>query len=297
MKVSKLKSSVFFLPFLICFGLFWIVPFAYGLYMSFSKLSLSKGNLGLVGLGNFIDLFNKESMYHEAFFLGLRNTLAFVIVSVPLLILVSLGLAILVDNLPKKLQGVFRTIFFMSYAVSVTSVSAIFVWLFSGNGGFINNTLLHLGVLNQPVPWLEAQPFALLVLVITTIWWTIGFNMMLFINALNGIDSALYEASAIDGAGYFKQFKYIIFPNIKGVFAFVALTTIIASFNLYGQPQLITRGGPGQSTKTLIMIIQQTIFDNNNLGMGTAMALLMGLVVMVFAFLQNFLTKEKKEEQ
>lgn len=286
---------MFIAPFLVCFGLFWLAPFVYGIYMSLHKLSLTRGNMGFIGLQNFLNLFNRDSMYSEAFFLGLKNTVIFVLVSVPLLVLVSLILALLVDNLPKKVQGFFRTIFFMSYAVSVTSVSAIFVWLFSGNGGFINNMLVKMHIISQPVPWLEAQPFALIVLVITTIWWTIGFNMMLFINALNGIDTALYEASAIDGANFWNQFKSIIFPGIKSVFAFVTLTTVIASFNVFGQPQLITKGGPTQSTKSLIMVIQQTIFDGNNLGMGTAMALLMGVVVMIFALLQNFLTREKKE--
>lgn len=295
MKVSKWKSTMFIAPFLVCFGLFWLAPFVYGIYMSLHKLSLTRGNMGFIGLQNFLDLFNRDSMYSEAFFLGLKNTVIFVLVSVPLLVLVSLILALLVDNLPKKVQGFFRTIFFMSYAVSVTSVSAIFVWLFSGNGGFINNMLVKMHIISQPVPWLEAQPFALIVLVITMIWWTIGFNMMLFINALNGIDTALYEASAIDGANFWNQFKSIIFPGIKSVFAFVTLTTVIASFNVFGQPQLITKGGPTQSTKSLIMVIQQTIFDGNNLGMGTAMALLMGVVVMIFALLQNFLTREKKE--
>ena len=295
MKVSKWKSTMFIAPFLVCFGLFWLAPFVYEIYMSLHKLSLTRGNMGFIGLQNFLDLFNRDSMYSEAFFLGLKNTVIFVLVSVPLLVLVSLILALLIDNLPKKVQGFFRTIFFMSYAVSVTSVSAIFVWLFSGNGGFINNMLVKMHIISQPVPWLEAQPFALIVLVITTIWWTIGFNMMLFINALNGIDTALYEASAIDGANFWNQFKSIIFPGIKSVFAFVTLTTVIASFNVFGQPQLITKGGPTQSTKSLIMVIQQTIFDGNNLGMGTAMALLMGVVVMIFALLQNFLTREKKE--
>lgn len=295
MKVNKLKSSMFLMPFFICFALFWIAPFAYGVYMSLHKFSLTKGNLGFIGLDNFINLFNKESLYSETFLIGLKNTLIFVVISVPVLILVSLLLALLVDNLPKKTQGIFRTIFFMSYAVSVTSVSAIFVWLFSGNGGFINNTLLKLHFISTPIPWLESQPFAWIVILITTVWWTIGFNMMLFINGLNSIDTALYEASAIDGANYFNQFKSIIFPGIKSVFAFVALTTIIASFNLYGQPQLITKGGPTQTTKSLIMIIQQTIFDSNNLGMGTAMAITLGIIVMLFAMCQNLLTKEKKE--
>lgn len=294
MKVSKLKSSLFFLPFLICFGVFWFVPFIYGVYMSFHKISMTKGNRGFIGLENFIQLFDKESLYSEIFMLGLKNTVIFVLVSVPLLILISLGLALLVDNLPKKTQGIFRTIFFMSYAVSVTSVAAIFVWLFSGNGGFINNTLIKMHLIDAPVPWLESQPFALIVIVLTTIWWTIGFNMMLFINGLNNVDSALYEAASIDGASFWNQFRYIILPCIRSVIAFVALTTIIASFNLYGQPQLITKGGPSQTTKSLIMIINETIFNNNNLGIGSAMALVMGVIVMLFALAQNFLTREKK---
>lgn len=294
MKISKLKSSIFMLPFFVCFIAFWVTPFVYGIYMSFQKMSLTQGNIGFAGVENYITILNGDSRYSEAFMLGLKNTIMFVLASVPLLIIISLLLAILVDNLTQKVKGIFRTIFFVSYAVSVTSVSAIFVWLFSGNGGYINSTLVNLHLINKAIPWLEDQPFALLVLVITTIWWTIGFNMMLFINALNGIDTTLYEASAIDGANYFNQFKSIVMPNIKSVFAFVTLTTIIASFNLYGQPQLITRGGPSQSTKSLIMVINSTIFDNNNLGVGSAMALVMGLIVMIFAICQNFLTKEKK---
>lgn len=295
MKVSKLKSSLFFLPFLICFGAFWFAPFVYGLYMSVHKVSMVKGNRGFIGLSNYIQLFEKDSLYSELFMLGLKNTLVFVLISVPLLILVSLLLALLVDNLPKKTQGFFRTVFFVSYAVSVTSVSAIFVWLFSGNGGFINNMLAKLNIISEPVPWLEAQPFALIVIVLTTIWWTIGFNMMLFINGLNNVDQALYEAASIDGANFWNRFKSITFPSIKGVFAFVTLTTIIASFNLYGQPQLITKGGPFQTTKSLIMIINETIFSNNNLGVGSAMAVVMGFLVMIFALLQNVLTREKEE--
>lgn len=294
MKVSKLKSSIFVVPFFACFVAFWVVPFFYGIYMSFNKMSLTKGNKGFVGLENYITVLGGDSRYSEAFMLGLKNTLMFVVVSVPLLIVVSLLLALLVDNLPKRAQGIFRTLFFVSYAVSVTSVSAIFVWLFSGNGGYLNNVLVKMNLLREPLPWLEAQPFALIVIVITTIWWTIGFNMMLFINALNSIDASLYEASAIDGANFLNQFKSIVMPSIKSVFAFVALTTIIASFNLYGQPHLITKGGPMQSTKSLIMIINSTIFDNNNLGVGSAMALIMGAIVMVVAICQSFLTREKK---
>ncbi len=101
-------------------------------------------------------------------------------------------------------------------------------------------------------------------LTVATVWWTIGYDMMLFVNALNEIDTSLYEASAMDGAGFWVQFRYIILPNMKNVLFFVLMTTIIASFNVYGQPRLMTKGGPEETTKPLIMMITSTIMDRND---------------------------------
>ena len=119
--------------------------------------------------------------------------------------------------------------------------------------------------------------------------------MMLFINALNSIDEAFFEAVAVDGGGFFSRLRYIILPGIRNVTTYVVLTTSIASFNMYGQAALITRGGPLNSTKSLIMEINDVIFVHNNLGEGSAMAFIMGIVVMLFAMCQKWLTKEKKE--
>ena len=183
----------------------------------------------------------------------------------------------------------------MSYAISVTAVSSVFLWLFNGNGGYINNILVQAHFIQKPISWLEAQPFAWIVLVAATLWWTVGYNMMLFINGLNEIDGALYEAASVDGAGFLKKLWYISLPGIRNVTVYVSLTSIIASFNMYGQANLITKGGPTQSTKTLIMVIQDVILKKNNLGVGNAMAFVMGLIVMAFALCQQHLTKEKKE--
>jgi multiple sugar transport system permease protein len=155
--------------------------------------------------------------------------------------------------------------------------------------------MMNIGIIKKAVPWMEQQPFVWVSLTVATVWWTIGYNMMLFVNALNEIDPQLYEASAIDGARYWKQFRYIIFPGIKNVFYFVLMTTIIASFNVYGQPRLMTKGGPGESTKPVIMVITSTIMDRNDLGIGSAMTLLMGIVIVICSIGQYFLTKEKEE--
>lgn len=294
MKKRKMTAILFLIPFLVFFILFWLVPFVFGIYMSLSKYSLIQGDGGFVGLENYIKILFSSSMYHKSFMNGLANTVIFVICTTPFLVLGALALALLLDRLPEKYKGGFRTIYFASYSVSVTAVSAVFVWLMKGNGGYLNNLLIHLGIIDSPVPWLEQQPFVWAALTAATVWWTIGYNMMLFVNALNEIDTSLYEASSMDGAGFFVQLRYIILPNIKNIFFFVLMTTVIASFNVYGQTRLMTKGGPGDSTTPLIMTITQTIMDRNNLGVGSAMTILMGIVIVLCSIGQYYLTREKE---
>lgn len=295
MKKKTLTAVLFVLPFILFFMMFWLIPFVYGIVMSVSKYSLVKGNQGFVGLDNYVKILFSSSMYHKSFWLGMKNTVIFVLLTTPFLVVGSLALAVLLDRLPDKVKGIFRTIYFASYAVSVTAVAAVFVWLMKGNGGYLNNMMINMGIIKKAIPWMEQQPFVWVSLTVATIWWTIGYNMMLFVNALNEIDTQLYEASAIDGAGFWTQFRYIIFPGIKNVFFFVLMTSIIASFNVYGQPRLMTQGGPGESTKPMIMMITSTIMDRNDLGVGSAMTILMGIVIVLCSVGQYYLTKEKEE--
>ena len=293
MKKRKGTAVLFIIPFLLFFLLFWLIPFVYGIAMSVTKYSLIQGNRGFVGLANYIKILFSSSMYHKSFVQGLGNTVIFVVLTTPFLVFGSLFLALLLDRLPERLKGIFRTIYFASYSVSVTAVAAVFVWLMKGNGGYFNNMLISMGIIKTPIPWMEQQPFVWGALTVATVWWTIGYNMMLFVNALNEIDTSLYEASAMDGAGFWVQFRYIILPNIKNVFFFVLMTTIIASFNVYGQPRLMTKGGPGEPTKPLIMMITSTIMDRNDLGVGSAMTILMGVVIILCSVGQYYLTNEK----
>ncbi len=296
MKKSKKSTAfLFLLPFLMFFILFWLVPFFYGVFMSLHKYSLINGNQGFVGLENYLKILLPGSMHNKNFFVGLKNTITFVLMSTPFLVFGSLALALLIDALPEKCKPVFRTIYFASYAVSVTAVSAIFIWLLRGNGGYLNNMLLNMSIISQPIPWLESREFAWISITIATLWWTIGYNMMLFINALNEIDTSVYEAAALDGAGFWKRLKDIILPSIKHVFFFVLMTTIIASFNLFGQSRLMTGGGPGQSTKPIIMIINDTIIGQNNLGIGSAMTVLLGIIIVLCSVAQYYMTRAKDE--
>ncbi|MDG0871227.1 sugar ABC transporter permease [Paenibacillus thiaminolyticus] len=286
---SKRWALLFVLPFVACFILFWLAPLVYGIFISLFKWNIASGNNGFVGLDNYKAILTSGTIYNKLFINGLKNTFIFVLLSVPPLLLVSLGLALIINYLPSRWKTVYRTVFFMSYSVSVTAVSAIFLWLFNGNGGFVNNVLMSAGM-DKPIVWLSTQPYAWITILITTIWWTIGFNMMLFLNAIDEVDEQLYEAAGLDGAGAFKKFWYVTFPEIRNISIFIMITTVIASFNLYGQTKLITAGGPEQSTSSLIMNIQQTVFDMNQLGIGSAMAILMGLIMMFVTGAQYWLS-------
>ncbi|MCM3717738.1 carbohydrate ABC transporter permease [Fictibacillus phosphorivorans] len=291
----KIWSVLMVSPFVILFLLFWALPLALGVWVSLHNWNISSGNLGFVSLDNYKSILTPGTLYYDLFMKGLKNTLYFVVISVPPLVLISLGLALIIDNLPRKLKPIYRTIFFISYSISVTAVSAIFLWLFNGNGGYFNNVLESIGVIREPINWLGEQPYAWLTILITTIWWTIGFNMMLFINALDEVDAALYEAADLDGAGAFSKFISVTWPQIRNVAFFIIIMTVIASFNLYGQTKLITGGGPEQSTNSLIMNIQTSVFGMNQLGIGSAMAIIMGLIMMVIIVLQYWLSYRNKE--
>jgi len=297
LQINKLESMAFLFPFLLCFVLFWLIPLLFGLGISFTNWNLSTGTAKFVGLENYIDILTPGNMHSMFFYRALKNVFVFVAISVPSLVLIGLGLALLVNNLPEKLKPVYRTIFFLSYSISVTAVAAIFKWLFSGNGGYINNVLINMGFISQVINWLNQQPHAWIAILVATIWWTIGFNMILFINALNEIDHSLCEAAALDGANFWQTFKSVTLPSIRNVITFVIVTSTIASFNLYGQTHLVTGGGPSHSTLTLIMNIRRTVFDLNQLGIGSAMSMIMGAIVMVIALLQVGLTRDKEERR
>lgn len=285
-KSMKYKSLLFIAPFIICFIAFWLFPLLYGVWISMNDYRLSMGNLGFVGFENYKTILDTGSVYHTQFVNALKNTFVFIAISVPPLVMVSLSLALLIDNLPYKLKVFFRTIFFLSYAISVTAVSAIFLWLFNANGGFINNLLTSANITSGPINWLTEQPYGWFVVLISTVWWTIGFNMLLFVNALDEVDGSLYEAADLDGANAFNKFFYVTLPEIRNVAFFVMITTVIASFNLYGQTMLITNGGPERSTTSLIMNINHTVFSGNQLGIGSAMAIIMGIIMTVVTGLQ-----------
>ncbi|MED3622616.1 sugar ABC transporter permease [Neobacillus thermocopriae] len=289
---SQLTSSLFVLPYLFLFIVFLLIPIGYGAWISLHNWDLLNPVHQFVGFKNYTKIFNSDSYLNDLFFEGLKNTFQFVVYSVPLLVVVGLGLALLVNALPSKIKGFFRTVYFIPYAVSVSIVAIIWLWILDTNSGLINQYLQKWNI--PMIPWLTEMPWAWVSLVMATLWWTIGFNMVIFINALNDVPEELYEAGSLDGASRWQRLIYITLPSIKPTMLFVFITSTIASFNIYGQPFLMTRGGPGTETKVLLMNIVDEAFEQRQLGNAAAMSILMALIMIIISVLQFRISNRKE---
>lgn len=292
---SKLTSSLFVLPYLICFIAFLVYPLVYGIIMSFQDYELLSAKHTFIGLQNYIDIFTPGTYTHTSFFQGLIGTIKFVIYSVPFLVVVGLALALLVNALPAKVRGIFRTVFFSPYAISASVMAVIFLRVFDTNAGLLNIVLNKLHLQSQAIGWLTELPWAWVALIGATLWWTIGFNMLIFINALNEVSEEMYEAAKIDGANAWQKLIHITLPSIRKIMIFIIITSTIASFNIYAQPVLMTRGGPGSETTVLLMNVFDVAFGQHKMGAASSMALLMALMMIIVSIIQFRLTKEKEQ--
>jgi multiple sugar transport system permease protein len=264
-------------PFLIFFGVFQIYPIFQGLYISLTRWDLVTPPR-FIGPANYIGLLDDS-----LFWTSLRNTALFVVLNVPLAVTIPLVLAILVnDTIP--LRTVFRSSFTTPLMVSVASVGVLWTWFLNPTFGLINHYLGLLGIPGQS--WLTQAGWAMLAVVITTVWWTSGWNMVLFLAGLQEIPEHLYDAAKIDGAGRWALFRYITLPGLRATLLFVCVTTIIGSFRVFGQVFVMTGGGPFDSTRTVVQHIYETGFRFFKMGGASAVAWALFLIVLVFTIIQ-----------
>lgn len=274
---------LFILPHLIFFVMFLAYPFFYGLYISLFNFDFAFPNYRpFVGLENYANLFRPNSPQYEPFWRGIRNTLVFVLVSVPPMILIPLGLAVLLNG---KYPGrnFFRALFFAPWSLSVVVAATLWWWIFQDVGGLVNTLLLRIGL--SPVSWLTSgAPIAnWIAITICTIWWTVGFNTAILLAALQDIPDSLYEAAAIDGATPWQQFYRITVPMLRPVLSFVLTIQIIASFNLYGQPLIMTTIS-NLNTQTIIMEITREGINNYRMGSAASMSIIVAVMMIVTTF-------------
>jgi multiple sugar transport system permease protein len=289
---------LFILPHLIFFIIFAGFPFISGLAISlFDYDYLRPEATRFLGLGNYLELFTPGTVNYPIFWNALINTLEFVLMSVPPLVIIPLLLAMLLNtNLRGK--NLYRAIYFAPWVLSSAVVGLLGFWIFQSQGGLLNYYLKAIG-LTQP-RWLSSMPWAWYAILIVTVWWTSGFNMIIILAALQNIPSALYEAASIDGATAWQRFRFVTIPMLRPVLVFIIIITIIASFNLFAQPLFMTDfGGPAQSggggsTEPIMLRIYMEAFRRNRLGSAAAMSFVVAAIMVVVSYF-NFRLFRSKE--
>ncbi len=225
------------------------------------------------------------------FWNAFRNTVVFTVVSTPLIAALGLGFAMLVNG-RHRFEGVYRAALFVPYVLPVSVATLIWGYLLNPSRGLVSELTEALGA--GTVAWLSDPRVAMAAIVVTTVWWTVGFNMILFGAGLQDIDPSLYEAASLDGATRWQTFWHITRPGLRHATLLVVVTQIIASFQIFGQVHIMTSGGPGGATDVLVRYIYQTGFRDTELGYSSAMSLFL-FVVMVLVSLVQFLMSRGKQ--
>ncbi|MEN7535575.1 carbohydrate ABC transporter permease [Aurantiacibacter flavus] len=282
---ARWSGILFVAPYLCLFVLMLLVPLVMGM-----RLSLARGDL--FGIREFVGLENYVRLFQDPVFLRtVWNTLYFVLLTVPSLTIAGLLLALAL-NRETRWAAIMRGIFFASFVLSVTVVTLIWRLLLIPNGGLAAVVANSIGA--EPISFLGDQDWAMPSIAITTIWWGIGLPMVLFLAALQQVPRDIYEAAALDNASRMRMLFSITLPAIRRTIALVLVIEIILQFQLFGQPQLMTGGGPNNSTRPIVLFIYETGWSQWQLGYASAAAQVLFALIALVAMVQYRISSKKE---
>ena len=267
------SGTLFVLPFLTAYVVILIYPLLRGMALSVQRVDLFGGGT-FVGLDNYARLFADET-----FVRSILNTFALALMIVPLLTVLALALALALNRATRG-AAIFRGVFFSSSVLSVTIVTLIWRFVLAPDAGLLGEAAQAIGV--EPIPFLSHPTWSLWALAIATIWWSIGLPMMLFLAGLQQIPGDIYEAAALDQAGRWTTLRRVTLPALKRTVVLVVMLQTAAQLQIFGQAQLLTGGGPGGATRTMVLFMFESAFGRWELGYATAAAeVLFGLIVLI----------------
>jgi len=280
-------------PYLVLFFTFVLAPVVYGFWISLHEWDYLLPGKPFVGLQNYVELFTPGSVTSGPFWKSMEATGKFTLYSAPLLVLVPLGVALILN---RKFPGrtFFRAVYFAPYVLGVAVVAVLWRFLLDPNIGLVNYYLGRLG-LPDGIPWTTAVPWVWVTLVGVTVWWTLGFNAVIYLAGLQDIPRELYDAASVDGANAWQRFLHVTIPGLRPVLLFVVTVTILASANMFGQSYLITNGGPGDDTRTAIYYIAETGLRQFNMGSASAMSFMLALFLILISIV-NFAFFRQRED-
>jgi multiple sugar transport system permease protein/raffinose/stachyose/melibiose transport system permease protein len=279
----------FLAPFLLAFVLFLIWPIIHGIYLSFTDQSLTGAGGALVGFANYAEAFTDPVMWRS-----LGNTAWFTVLSTIPLVLIALIMALLVDRgLPG--QWLWRLSFFMPFLLASTVISQMWVWIFNPQIGAANAILESVGL--QPIAWLQNPDTNLMAIVIATVWWTVGFNFLLYLAALQNIPAQQYEAASIDGAGPWRQMWSITLPQLGPVTVVIVILQVLASLKLFDQAYQMLGGLSSETTRSIVQYIYEAGFVGYRFGYSAAISYVFFAIIVILGVIQGVVLRRRQEQR
>lgn len=273
---DEFSSFLFVVPYLVFFIAFALVPLVLCLTLAFCQWD-GANEIEWIGLQNFKLLFGALGTGQIAmeFWQSVLHTLLFVAIETPLLIVLPFLVALLIHKC-RRAGKFFMGAFYFPSILSVATVCIIWYFMFDTNAGILNN------LFKSNIPWLTQQPYAWISLFILSSWWGIGGNMVLYLAGLSNVPKECLEAAALDGAGPWQSLVHITLQSMRYTMIYVLMMTTLSSFNVFGQPEILTAGGPDSSTTVAMMEIYNTAFGGSRFGRACAMSVLLALIMVAF---------------
>lgn len=281
------SGLLFVAPFLLLYCVILIFPMLRGAWLSLNQVDLF-GAGHFVGWGNYLRLANDP-----VFGTSLVNTFVVTLMIVPALTVIALALALALNRASRS-AAVFREIFFSSAVLSVTIVTLVWRFMLAPDAGFLGYLARAAGV--DPLPFLSDEHLVLPALAITTIWWSVGFPMLLFLAGLQQIPEEMYEAAALDSAGRWTTFWRITLPSLRRTLVLVVMLQTAAQLQLFGQSQLLTAGGPSGASRTAVLFLFETAFGRWELGYASAAAEILFLIILAVTLTQYWATGRERAQ-
>ena len=269
----------FVIPSVILIILFVFYPMVQALITSFQ--TGAGNNLTFAGIANYKRLLT-DTTFRKALF----NTLLYLIIQVPIMILLALVISSMLNNKKLKFKGFFRTAIFLPCVTSLVAYSIVFKSLFATDG-FVNAILMKLNLIAEPISWITDPVWAKVLIILAITWRWTGYNMVFYLSGLQGIDDSFYEAADIDGVGAFEKFKSITLPMLKPIILFTTINSTIGTLQLFDETMNITQGGPANATITISQYIYNILFKYSpDFGYAAAVSYVIVVMIVVLSFIQ-----------
>lgn len=283
------RGAIWFtVPYLVVFALFLVWPILYGLWMSLTDQSLAATRVRIIGVENYVEALTDPEVWSS-----LGNTVVFtVITSVPLVALAFVLAYLVATGLPG--QWLWRLAFFAPYLLPVSVVTGMWTMVYSNDFGLFNGLLVRWGA--DQIPWLSDRHVAMWSIALVTLWWTIGFNFLLYLSALQAIPDHVYEAAQIDGAGPLRRLWSVTLPLMAPTTVLIVLLQLLASMKVFDQVFLLTAGGPDGATRVVLQYIYDVGFSGYRVGYAASVSYLFFALIVVISLAQVAITRRASKE-